>query len=105
MHETAFLKDTIVQFVTSEHGYFAYSAQGRSLTIVRAHSYQPEIVDEEEYHTWLWVESLDGFYVLRQQIVAHEPKEWTIVAEIIPAERYAFFIEFLDHLPEFVAAL
>jgi len=99
------LEDPVPHFVTNEHGYFAYADSGLSLTIVRAHSFQTPITDPENYPSYLWVESVNGFYLLRQEVLEGAPQPWVIVREVLPEEPHNFFYEFLAVLEDYARSL
>jgi hypothetical protein len=102
------LDDVVKQFVVDAHGYFAYAASGLTLTIVRALSVQPPIADDQDYYTYLWVESVNGFFLLRQQVLqcaAQSAQEWVVVRRIEPNDTFNFFFEFLDGIEEYVKTI
>lgn len=100
--EERLIDDPVEHFVTNENGYFAYSQSGRALAIVHAHSIQPPIDNADDYQTFLWVETVDAFFLLRQRIVNAEPQAWSIVREIVPYQRHNFFYHFIDVLAEYL---
>ena len=90
------LCDDVLHWVTDDLGYHAYSRGGLVLSIVRSASIQPTISDEQDYVTWLWVEALQGFFVMRQRIVETQPQGWVIVRRLTPSAHHGFFADFRD---------
>lgn len=103
--QTVVLDDEIAHWVSDVQGYHAYTRGGAALHVVRSASVQPPITHPEDYHTWLWIQALQGFYLARQRIIDGVPQEWRVVRQIVPSEGHGFFVDFRDDLVDYLVAL
>ncbi len=94
----------VVHWVTDPCGYFAYTADGAGLAIVRSLSIQLAIEDPLDYHTWLWLETVQGFFLARQRFVEFAPGGWWLVRRFEPGASEHFFHEFGERLPDWLVA-
>lgn len=92
------MEDEVLHFVTHETGYRAYTARGLRLDIIRSESIQPDIGDPGDYYTWLWTETFQGFYLMRQRVTASRAAGWEVVREFVPRDPYGFYFDFLDRI-------
>lgn len=99
------MEEEVVHWSFDENGYHAFTATGKPLNIVRSLSLQPPIASEDDYYTWLWLETLQGFYVARQRIVEAMPQGWWLVRQVVPASPHLFFQHFSDELEAYVMRL
>ncbi|MEW6278344.1 MAG: hypothetical protein AB1758_06975 [Candidatus Eremiobacterota bacterium] len=99
------MEDEVVQFVTTEAAYIAYTAQGRRLDILKSVSVQPPIREEASYATYMWVRALQGYFLLRQRIEESKPGPWFVIRELVPEQDYLFFENFQDQVEEFAQGL
>ncbi|MFA6449068.1 MAG: hypothetical protein WCX65_06370 [bacterium] len=90
--ENAFqTEDEITLFDASDKGYYAYLRLGGRLDIIHAFNFQPPIENFDDYYSFMFVESLQGFFVLRQRIIENKERPWHIFLELAPREPAAFF--------------
>ncbi|HEY3999361.1 MAG TPA: hypothetical protein VGO93_10875, partial [Candidatus Xenobia bacterium] len=68
----------------------------------RTHTFQPDIVDEDDFHTYMWMEARQGWFLLTQRFVKGEAERWKVYREMIPRDSVNFFMRFTDVLPEYV---
>ncbi|MBI3924549.1 MAG: hypothetical protein HY319_03340 [Armatimonadetes bacterium] len=100
------LEDRVLQFVADQTGYRVWTESGTRLDVVRCNSIQPDIVDPEDYCTYMWIKALQGFFLLRQRICAREPQDWFLVQEVLPAiNDPAFFFDYWDRLGETLSSV
>lgn len=92
------MEDEVIQFVAHETGYRAHTAQGMRLDVIRMVSIQPDIETPEGYFTWLWAETIQGFYLMRQRVTASGGEAWQVVREFVPRDSYGFYFDFQDVL-------
>lgn len=85
------LKEDVTHFITYEKGYYAILRGGRRLDIIRTHSFQPPIADFDDYFGYLFVQTHDGFFVLRQRILENRAGPWEAILELEPVETPDFF--------------
>ncbi len=97
------MAEDIVHFVAQDLLYFAITASGQRLDIVRSSAIQPAITDEDAYDTYLWIETTTGFFVLKQRFQSGMAQGWTVIREIVPRERFGFFGDGLDWLRQRLA--
>ena len=84
-------REEVKQFVTSSHGYCAYLLNGERLDIVRAASFQPDILNYDDYYGYLFIQTQFSFFILRQRIIENKPLVWELHLEMTPHEPAAFF--------------
>lgn len=54
---------------------------GRRGDIIRCQTYQPEIGDPENYVFYLWAETLQGYFLLKQRFLEGRAQEWQLAGE------------------------
>lgn len=99
------MQDEIVHWVWDTLGYYAFTSSGMSINIVRSTSVQPSIQRPDDYYTYLWLETLQGFFLARQRIVDSAPQGWWIVRQLIPNVGHHFFQAFQDDIASYVERL
>lgn len=92
------MEEEIIDFYIEDGVYFAVSTSGRIFHIRKIVGIQPEIINEEEFFTYLWMETIEGFFLLRQQIKEGKVSKWTIEKEIIPFEYFNFFENYQEKI-------
>ncbi len=85
--------EEITIFEAGETGYYAYPRLGRRIDIQRAFNFQPPIDNFDDYYSFMFVESLQGFFLFRQRIVENKGETWRVFLEMTPREPRAFFNE------------
>lgn len=96
--------EEVIQFVTHELSYIAYTRTGRRLDILKSHSVQPPIEDPENFTTFMWLKALQGYFVLRQHYVEKVSEPWYVIQELKPETDFRFYEEFLDVVDAHVGA-
>lgn len=94
--------EEVIQFVTHDLSYIAYTRTGRRLDILKSHSVQPPIADPENFVTFMWLKALQGYFVLRQRYVEKVPEPWYVIQELRPETDFRFYEEFLDVVDDHV---
>lgn len=99
------LEDPVLVWEMNESSYIMRSEGGLRLDVTKCYSYQPEIeAGAESYSAFMWLRSLQGCYVLRQDFVEGEAGPWVVVREVVPENPGPYFFEeFHDTFPEYVA--
>lgn len=92
------MREEIVHWVCDGLGYCAFTSSGRGINIVRSASVQPAIASEADYFTYLWIESLQGFFLARQRMIESSGQGWWLVQELTPQSSYQFFYMFQDDI-------
>ena len=64
--------DEIALFDAGKNGYYAYLLPGDRIDIQHAFSFQPPIENFDDYFSYMFVESLQGFFVFRQRVLENE---------------------------------
>ena len=96
----------IKQFVTRSDAYYGITYDGFVFYILRCYSIQPQIEDQNDYHSYLLANCLEGIFVLRQHMVNRIPRNWFLEARIIPGEvTWLAFEKIRDYLEENQALL
>lgn len=105
-YETVVLEpDEVIQFVTHDLSYIAYTRTGRRLDITKSMSAQPAIVNPDDYFSYMWVKALQGYFLLRQRYVESVAEPWFVVRELKPETDFRFYEEFLDELDAYLACV
>lgn len=99
------VRDEVVHWVYDDFGYHAFTSSGMTLNIIHSVSVQLPIERPEDYFTYLWLETLQGFYMARQRIVESAPQGWWLVRQLIPGNTYNFFQEFQDNIEDYLERL
>lgn len=84
-------REAITHFVAYDKGYYAILDGGGRLDIVRVFNLQPPIENDDDYHAFMFVETFQGFYLLRQRVIAGKPKCWETWLRIEPEKPACFF--------------
>jgi len=85
------LDDEIALFECGENGYYAYLRSGRRLDIQRVFNFQPPIENFDDYFSYMFVQSLQGFFLLRQRMLENRPLNWRVFLEFRAAEPHLLF--------------
>jgi hypothetical protein len=85
------LEEEVHLFEAYEHGYFALLQRGPRIDILRIFNFQPEICDFNDYPTYMFIESMQGFFIMRQDVREGRPGPWIVCAELHPRNPIAFF--------------
>jgi hypothetical protein len=88
--------DEIVLFEASELGYYAYPRLGGRFDIMHAFNFQPPILNYDDYYSFMFVESLHGFFVFRQRVFENKEEPWRVFLELVPREPHCFFSDALS---------
>lgn len=100
------LDDPVTSFVTGELSYHARTEGRLGIDIVKCYTRTPEIEDPENYLSYMWVNSVQGYYVLEQAFEKGEPQDWRLIRQIIPEEPDIYFFEkFDDQFLDYVRVL
>jgi hypothetical protein len=96
--------EEVKSFVTENSAYYGVTRSGFLFNIMRTKTIQPHIEDENDYHTYMWVQCANAYYLLRERFVDGYGVGWYLEVEIIPDTRSSdFFMEMaglLDENPE-----
>ena len=84
---------SVHRFFGSDSSYIAYCEENLRLDIAKCRNYLPAGIDPADYHHYMWVSSLQGFFVLRQRVRGRLSEEWTVIAELVPGEYHSSFFE------------
>lgn len=99
------MDEEVLQWVVDASGYHAYTRAGLGLQIIRSASVQPPIENPAQYQTWLWMETVQGFFLARQSVIESVPQEWRLARRITPGEAHRFFVDFKDVVLDYIAGL
>jgi hypothetical protein len=90
------LEEEIIHFQADGSGYYAYPRRGGRIDILHAFNFQPPIENFDDYYSFMFVESIQGFFLLRQRMLENRPQPWHICLELKPAEPQLFFNQALN---------
>ena len=80
-----------VHFEAYERGYYALLRRGDRLDIQRVFTIQPPIDDPDDYYAFMFAQTLQGFFVMRQRVIDGKTGNWEVFLEVIPEEPHRFF--------------
>lgn len=89
--------DEIYHFEAYDKGYFALLNRGPRLDILRVFNFQPDIADFSDYVVFMFIEALQGFYVLRQPVLEGHVGPWRVCMEMRPKDPNGFFAWAFEH--------
>lgn len=97
------MEDEVFRFVTDHMNYSARTRSGMELRILKAWTYQPPVQDETNFATFMWVETVEGFFLMRQHLVFNQALPWHILRRVIPSPGHPYFFhDFQDVLPDYI---
>lgn len=89
--QNAFYRDEeIMTFEANTTGYYAYTRPGFRFDITHAFNFQPPIDNFDNYFSFMFVESLQGFFIFRQHVFENKEEPWCIYLELIPRAPHSF---------------
>lgn len=95
------IKEEVRSFVTDRLSYYGVTTSGFLFNIVKTHNYCPDISDHNDYFSYMWLECVDGFYLLRRHFLHGFALPWVLEVELIPDERdMNFYFIIRDYLTE-----
>lgn len=68
-------------FVVDNGAYYFIAVDGRRGDIIRCQTYQPGIGESEDYYFYMWVQSLQGYFMLRQRFEGGRAGDWQLLGE------------------------
>lgn len=68
-------------FVAENGAYYFVACDGRRGDIIRCQTFQPDITDFDNYSYYMWVEALQGFFLLRQRFFEGQAHPWELTGE------------------------
>jgi len=92
LNSLEFKSDEVLKFVTYPKGYYALLRSGQRLDIIRAFPFQTDISDFNGYYTYLLLQTLQGFFLLRQQVKENRVYPWVVFCEFVPEEPHQFIV-------------
>ncbi|HXE71090.1 MAG TPA: hypothetical protein VNO81_00390 [Candidatus Nitrosotenuis sp.] len=98
------LDEEVTRFLTDSERYVAFTASGMELRITRARAFQPPMEDPDDFPTFMWTETLEGYFLMRQHIVQNHAQGWRLIRRILPRgpRQASFFYEFEDQLLDYI---
>ena len=97
------LKDPVFRFISTAHSYAAYCESGLRLDIARCRNMLLAQSEPDDYWNFLWIQSLQGFFVLRQRVRVGITEDWVLVGEVLTSSPISqFFDLFQDSFEEVV---
>lgn len=95
------MRAEVLRFITTPEAYLIYLEPGLRMDVARCIPKDaPEGSGELGNWTYLWVQAVQGFYVLRQPSIGADPlcclKPWVAVLQITPAEFSTSFFPWLE---------
>lgn len=82
----------VVNFLTTSDAYSIFVQPDLRLDVARVSNKQKE----GELEAFLWIEAVQGFYVLQQTLEGPRPWPWYLMWEIIPESFSSLFFTWVD---------
>ena len=97
------LGDPVLRFISTSESYSAYCQSGLRLDIARCRNILLDQEDPDDYWNFLWMQSLQGFFVVRQRVRVGVTEEWVLVGELFTSAPVSqFFDSFQEHFEHVV---
>ena len=81
--------------------YYFVACDGRRGDIIRCGTHQPRIGDPDNYFYYMWAETVQGFFLLRQHFVEGQAGPWSLLGEFEVEDPAPTFFETLsEHVRE-----
>lgn len=77
---------SVLNFITTERDYYFMMSDGRRADIIKCRPFQPAIADHDHYHSYLWVNSTQGYFVLSQYFLGGQAEDWKVILEVTPPD-------------------
>ena len=87
------LRDAVYRFVSTTHSYTAYCESGLRLDIARCRNILIPQPEPDDYWNFLWIQSLQGFFVLRQRVRVGVTEDWVLVGEVLTSSPVSQFFD------------
>lgn len=89
----------IINFVTEGGVYCFKTADRRRGDIAKVRTLQPSVLNHDDYYSYMWVQAVQGYFLLRQQFLGGQAQEWRLIREItVEDPGMEFFDEMGDAL-------
>lgn len=90
------LNAEVLHFLTTANAYtIFYEPYGR-MDVARCTSMTPDAPPEGDFWCYMWVQSVQGFFVLHQPVLEGKAGTWSVIFEIVPAEFSAGFFSWVE---------
>lgn len=100
------IKEEVRHFVTETHSYYGVTSSGLVFIIINHDVISGVVEDTRDYFGYMFVECVDGFYILRQRFIKGIALDWVLEVELELEERYqTLFYDLRDIFRENVGLL
>ena len=91
----------ITTFVVDQGAYYFVASDGRRGDIIRCETLQPGIENPDDYDFYMWVQAIQGYFILKQRFLEGRPQNWCLIGEMITDEKGpAVFDDWSESLKE-----
>ena len=83
----------VINFVMESGVYCFKTADRRRGDIAKVRTLQPSVKNHSDYFSYMWVQAVQGYFVLRQRFVDGKAQEWRLIREIEVEDPELYFFE------------
>ncbi|MCA9780697.1 MAG: hypothetical protein KC800_28440 [Candidatus Eremiobacteraeota bacterium] len=73
--------------MVDQGAYYFVASDGRRGDIIRCQTHQPGISDPDDYFFYMWVQTLQGYFILKQRFLEGRPQNWSLIGEMTTDEK------------------
>lgn len=97
-------KGEVLEFVTTQESYTIHVKPNLRLDVARCSQFRVDADSPTSFWSYLWLQSVQGFFVLRQATLEGRTLGWEMVYEVVPAEFSSSFFPWLsDHFEALIS--
>ena len=90
------LRGAVLDFVSTPSSYTIYVEPALRLDVARCQSLEAGPLPDGPYWSYLWVQAVQGFFVLRQPIIEGRPGPWEMLYQVEPDEFSSLFFPWVE---------
>lgn len=102
-HEVSLRRGEVLEFVSTDASYVVHIKPNLRLDIARVSNFRVDTEHPGIHWAYMWLQTVQGFFVLRQLVIRNRPAAWELLYEVTPAEFSSGFFPWLgDHFEELI---
>ncbi|MFC1474966.1 hypothetical protein ACFLQK_02865 [bacterium] len=97
LKDVKMLEEEVTHFEVYENGYYVLLRRGDRLDVTRAFNMQPPIENSDDYYSYLFAETQQGFFLMRLRVLGNVAQGWELYLEMTPEEPWRFYSDVYAH--------